>query len=71
MRKTVSQQIVDSKNYCSIYGKFSSKKQIKVQLNQLVLDPYNQNDVLVSSKEEKKGESPRVQKVSEIFRLPS
>lgn len=26
LRKTLSQQIVDSKNYSSIYGKFSSKK---------------------------------------------
>lgn len=45
-KKSLHEQMIDSKNYMTIYGKMSSKCQIQINLNMLKLDPLNPENIL-------------------------
>ena len=49
-QKTIEEQLIDSKNYMSIFGKFISKGQLKINLKMLKLDPLNPDNIVVNRK---------------------
>ena len=45
-KKSLHEQLIDSKNYMTIFGKMTSKGLIQINLNMLKLDPLNQENIL-------------------------